>query len=196
MTIKTLLFSAAILLSAQTAVADPLRVRGTIAAYEDSVATVETAAGQTVEVNLTEPMVLMYRDITLSDLPENAYIAVPSIDAPDGNRRALGVIVFPEQMRGMNEGFKVWDLGPESKMTNATVAQVIARGGENVLTVTFGDDEQTIYVPPSAPINSFAPAPEESINVGDNVVIFADDTDGFITGQFVGKHENGGLPPV
>ncbi|GFE67024.1 hypothetical protein [Litoreibacter roseus] len=196
MNTKFFLLGAALSLTAHVAFADPLRVRGTVSAFDGSVAVVENAAGQSIEVKLTEPVVLMYRDISLSDLPQNAYIAVPSIDAPDGNRRALGVIVFPEQMRGMNEGFKVWDLGPESKMTNATVAQVVARGGENILTVTYGGEQQTIYVPTSAPINSFSPDPDEKISVGDNVVIFADESDGVVSGKFVGKHENGGLPPV
>lgn len=196
MTLKILLASSALAITAATAQAEPLRVRGTVSAVDGATITVENAAGQAIEVTLTEPVVLMYRDIALTDVPENAYVAVPSIPAADGQRRALGLVVFPEAMRGLDEGFKSWDLTPESGMTNASVAQIVARGGENVLTVSYGDEQQTIFVPSTAPVTTFAPAPEEKIKVGDNVVVFADDNNGTVSGKFVGVHENGGLPPL
>lgn len=172
------------------------RVRGTISDLSGSVATITTAAGQSVKVTLIEPVVLLYRDIKFEDVPANAYVAVPSIALADGSRRALGLIVFPEKMRGFNEGFSAWDLGPDSKMTNATVAQVVARGGERVVTVKYGAEEQTVFVPPYAPISTFAPAPDKKFEVGSNVVLFADDKTGSLTAKFVGMHENGGLPPL
>ncbi|MEM8836696.1 MAG: hypothetical protein AAGE89_01285 [Pseudomonadota bacterium] len=193
---RILLMATALLSLTSFAEADPLRVRGTVSTLNEGIVTVENAAGHAVDVKLSDPVVLMYENIELSEVPENAYIAVPSVSAPDGNRRALAIIVFPEAMRGMNEGFKPWDLTDQSKMTNATIAKVVSRGGENVLTVSFGGQEQTIYVPSSAPVTRFHPTQDKTIRVGDNVVIFADDSKGSITGKYVGMHENGGLPPV
>ncbi len=178
------------------AAADPLRVRGTITAVEGDTVTVENAAGQLVDVALQNPVVLLYRDIALSDVPDDAYVAIPSIVAGDGTRRALGLVVFPEAMRGQDEGFKAWDLTPESGMTNATLAQIVQRGGENIITVTYGDEEQTVFVPTTASITTFAPAPNISVETGLNVVIFADDAGDSISGRFVGIHENGTLPPL
>lgn len=194
--LKLSILSAALATAAVGAQADPMRVRGTVTAIDDSTVTVENSAGQTVDVTLQDPVVLLYRDIPLSEVPDGAYLAIPSIAAEDGLRRAIGLIVFPEAMRGMDEGFKDWDLAPESGMTNATLGQILERGGENVITVTFGDTEQTIFVPDAAPVTTFAPAPDLSVEEGLNVVIFADDADGSITGKFVGIHENGGLPPL
>ncbi|MEL6299423.1 MAG: hypothetical protein AAFQ45_12710 [Pseudomonadota bacterium] len=173
-----------------------VRVRGAIKAISDNSVTVATSAGQDVKVKLANPVVLLYRDIAFSEVPKNAYVAVPSIAAPDGARRALGLIVFPEKMRGLNEGFKAWDLGTESKMTNATLAKVTDKGGERVLTVTYGATSQKVLVPRYVPITTFAPAPDRKLEVGLNVVIFADDKTGALTGKFVGVHENGDLPPI
>lgn len=195
--LKTSLIGAALVASTiSAAVADPMRVRGTITGIEGNTVTVENSAGQSTVVTLNEPVVLLYRDIPLSEVPENAYLAIPSIAAGDGQRRALGLVVFPEAMRGMDEGFKGWDLTPESGMTNATLAQVSARGGENILKVTYGEVEQTVFVPPTAPVTTFAPAPDMAVAAGQNVVIFADNSGGAVSGKFVGIHENGGLPPL
>lgn len=197
LSLKTALLGAALtVVAVGTASADPLRVRGTITAIDGDTVTVENAAGQSVDVALQDPVVLLYRDIPLSDVPDNAYVAIPSIAAGDGERRALGLVVFPEAMRGTDEGFKDWDLTPESGMTNASVARITSRGGENILTVTFGGEEQTVYVPPTAPITTFAPAPDLSVETGLNVVIFADDAGGALSGRFIGIHENGSLPPL
>ncbi|MEO1017316.1 MAG: hypothetical protein AAFY56_06440 [Pseudomonadota bacterium] len=191
-----LLGTFAIGLFAGNAIATELRVRGEVTSINGDTVTVATPAGQAVDVTLSEPVVLYYRDIPLDDIDAGAYIAVPSIAMPDGTRQALGLVVFPEAMRGMNEGFKPWDLTAESKMTNATVAQVVSRGDERVLTVAYGEEEQTILVPEHAQVSTFAPAPEIAVETGQNVVIFADDSSGAIIGKFVGVHENGALPPV
>ncbi|MEM7547957.1 MAG: hypothetical protein AAF367_20720 [Pseudomonadota bacterium] len=195
--LKAVLFAAtAFSLNAASADAAGLRVRGEVVKIDGQMVSVEASTGQIVDVAMPEPVVLLYRDIKVEDIAPGAYIAAPTVAGADGTRRALGLVVFPEAMRGMNEGFKAWDLGTDSKMTNATVAQIVSRGGARVFTVTYGGEEQTVQVPTAAPVTTFAPSPGTPLDLGMNVVIFADETGGTISGQYVGIHENGSLPPL
>ncbi|MEM7497531.1 MAG: hypothetical protein AAF371_06015 [Pseudomonadota bacterium] len=76
------------------------------------------------------------------------------------------------------------------------MARVVSGGDQRVVTVTFGDEEQTIQVPPSAPIATFAPSPGRPLNVGMKLVIFAEDSGDAISGQLVGIHDHGTKPPL
>ena len=128
--------------------------------------------------------------------PENAYLSIPAIDAGGGKLRALGVNVFPEAMRGFNEGFGDWDLTGDSSMTNATLAKLVSSDGERALTVQFGEQSQQVLVPPGTPITTFGAAQGRTVDVGEKVVIFAKVAGGTLSGKFVGVHESGELPPI
>ncbi len=172
------------------------RVRGEVIDIKADVYTVLAASGQEIDVTMPDPMVLVYTDIALSDVADGAYVSVPSVALANDAWRALGVTVFPEPMRGMNEGFADWDLTSDSKMTNATLSQLVSRGGEGVLTLQYGDEKQTVVLAPNAPVTTFAPDPARKLAKGDLVVIFAEETQGSFSGKFVGVHANGTLPPV
>lgn len=176
--------------------AEGVRIRGEVTKISGDTYTVLNASGQSTDVAIKEPVVLEYRNIALEDIGPEAYVAVPSVQLDGTSLRALGVTVFPEPMRGMNEGFSDWDLTSGSKMTNATIAQVVARGGERVLTLKFGDEQQSVVIPVGAPITTFAPSPDRTLKTGDLVVIFADGADGAFQGKYVGVHADGSLPPV
>ena len=72
----------------------------------------------------------------------------------------------------------------------------MSRGGENVLTLSYGDTQQIVMVAETAPITTFGPSPDRELKTGDLVVIFADGKDGGFSGKYVGVHEDGSLPPV
>lgn len=173
-----------------------VRVRGEIVDIKANSYIIENASGQSITVTISEPTVLVYSNISLNDVDENAYVSVPSIAVNKDTWRALGVTVFPEPMRGLNEGFDTWDLTSESRMTNATVAKVLSRGGERVLTLSYGDEKQTVMVPETAPVTTFAPNPKRKLEKGNLVVIFADEENDKFSAKFVAVHEDGSLPPV
>ena len=176
--------------------AEGLRIRGEVTKINGDVFTIQNSSGQSTDVTISQPVVLEYRTITLDDIEPDAYVSVPSIALHNNTWRALGVSVFPEAMRGLNEGFSDWDLSSESKMTNATIGKVLSRGGENVLTLSYGDTQQIVVVPETAPVTTFGPNPDRELKTGDLVVIFADGKDGRFSGKYVGVHEDGSLPPV
>lgn len=176
-----------------------LRVRGTVAALDANILTIRTTSNQMAEVKLNpDYSTILYTPIKLEDVKPNAYIAAASAPQPDGSLRALALVVFPEAMRGLNEGTKIWDLGPSSRMTNATVAQLIDQSGANELTVRFdGDKEQKIVVPEGTPLATFASADKSAIAVGTKAVVFATrGPDGSLSAGLVGIGKDGFSPPV
>ncbi len=178
-----------------------LRVRGTVTAITAEALTIQTGAGESVMVKLgANHTVLGYTPIRLEDVASNAYIAAASTQLPDGSLRALSLIVFPEQMRGLNEGTKGWDLGPNSRMTNATVAQFTpGPDGTRQLSVRFGRDGQTqsLSVTPQTHIRTFAVVDRALLVVGAQAVAFATRAaDGSISSGLIGIGLDGRLPPV
>lgn len=196
---KSLLATCAIAVLCMSSVASAagVRVRGEVTSFEGGIVAVKNAADQTTQVHLDESYaVLLYRDINIDSIPANAYVGVPSIPSHDGNLRALGVLVFPESMRGFNEGSFDWDITQDSKMSNGTVARFVSQAGERVLRLKFAEEEQTVFVPEMTQVATFAPDPERKIKLGDKVVIFAEKAGERLTAKYVGLHENGSLPPL
>jgi hypothetical protein len=176
-----------------------LRVRGTISAVTDKDVTVQTQAGESVKVALAEKVtVLLYTPLKLADIKPDAYVAVASLPQPDGSLRAAGLVVFPESMRGMNEGTKGWDLAPGSRMTNASVARFVAQGGNREITLRYeGDKTQTVAVPETVPVTTFAPTERAALAVGAKSVVFATRTaDGGLSSGMVGVGKDGLMPPI
>ena len=75
-------------------------------------------------------------------------IGVAALPGEGNELKAMEVHIFPEAMRGTGEGFRPFDLGPKSSMTNGNIsARVDATTGPK-LTVTYKGGEQTIVVDP------------------------------------------------
>jgi hypothetical protein len=184
--------------AAQAQQSEAVRVRGTVTALGDGVVTVQTSAGQSTKVSLAKDYrVLVYTPIKFADVAPNAYVAVASSPTADGGLRALGVVVFPEAMRGLNEGTKGWDLAPGSRMTNATVGQINKQGAGEIV-VTFGKgEEQKIQISDSTRVATFTAGDTAAIAVGAKVVVFATkESDGSHKSGMVGVGKDGYMPPV
>src|SRR5205814_1318649 len=74
---------------------------------------------------------------SLADVASGKFIGTTTVGERDGALVALEVHIFPENMRGTGEGHYDWDLRPNSKMTNANVANVTSMGKDRVLTVQY-----------------------------------------------------------
>lgn len=184
---------------AAAADADAQRVRGTVQAVAGNSLTMRTPAGQDVQIALNpDYKVLLYRPLALKDVAPNAYIGVASAPQPDGGSRALAIVVFPEPMRGMNEGNSAWDLIPGSRMSNATVAQLVGTAQTGELTVRFKDERtQRIAVTERTPVSTFAPTTREALAPGARAIVFASrSADGALTATFVGVGQDGYAPPL
>ena len=78
-------------------------------------------------------------------------------DGPDGALKAIEVHIFPESARGAGDGFRPFDLGPGSTMTNGAVSARVDAADGPKLTVTYKGGEQTILIDAATPIITFTP---------------------------------------
>src|SRR6266571_103747 len=121
--IRTRVTSAALLIAAVSAVAvaqapsPPVRIRGTVEKIDGTHLTIKANNGQSMNVKAS-----------LADIAGGKFIGTTTLGERNGALVALEVHIFPENMRGTGEGHYDWDLRPDSKMTNANVANVTSMG--------------------------------------------------------------------
>jgi hypothetical protein len=150
-----------------------VRIRGTIEAVDGATLSIKSRDGSDVKVNITDNIAVTgVSKASLSDIKEGSYIGVSAMPEPDGTQKAIAVHIFPEAQRGAAEGFRPWDLRPNSTMTNATVAQTVAGVDGQTIMVKYKDGEKKVVVPPDAPIVAFAAGDKAEIKPGAKIIIF------------------------
>jgi hypothetical protein len=182
----------------------PARVRGSITGFAGNVLTVKGRDGETLEITLKDPVtVATVTKVKLADIQANSFIGTATRTGKDGKLTALEVLVFPEAMRGTGEGFYPWDLQPGSMMTNGTVTGAVKSSKGRELTVSYKDKASgtdktnTVYVPPSAPIVTFAPATAADLKPGAKIFCVAvKGPDGKLTAARVTVGTHGVAPPM
>jgi hypothetical protein len=83
-----------------------------------------------------------------------------------------------------------------STMTNGNVAATASKDGAKELTVTYKDGQQTIIVPPTAPIVTFKPGTMADVTKGATVFVNAVKDEGRITAAAVIVGKDGVKPPM
>jgi hypothetical protein len=176
-----------------------VRIRGTIEAVDGPVLSVKTREGTDVKVRMTDNVAVFgVAKTELSEIKEGSYIGVSAMPEPDGTQRAIAVHIFPENQRGAAEGFRPWDLRPNSTMTNATVAETVkGTDGQNIL-VKYKDGEKKVVVPPDTPIVTFVVGDKSEVKPGVKIIIFgaAKKDDGTLEAARVNVGRDGITPPM
>lgn len=221
----TLTIAAMTALSA-TATAAPtvVRIRGTITAISPDALTIRTASGMSKSVGVgAGTHYLKVEKSSLSRIEKNSYIGTAT-KTVGAQLIALEVVIFPPAMRGTGDGHYAWDALPDttksggiktkstmtngnvaavktapkvkSTMTNGNVAATASHGGTRQLTVTYKGGQQTILVPPTAPIVKFAPGMMAELKTGASVFIKASETDGKVSADAVAFGVGGVKPPM
>ena len=210
--------------SAVAMAATPERVRGTVSAVSVDSVTV-LSGGKDVTVGLTPGThYLKVVKSTLSNLDKDSYIGTATKEV-GGKLIALEVVIFPPAMKGTGEGHYGWDRIPDttlsgspgatsstmtngtvsavqtgatanSTMTNGTVSAANAKGGAREITVTYKGGQQSIMVPPTAPIVAFEPNTLADVTKGKIVFINASNDDGKLTANAVAVGTPGVPPPM
>lgn len=168
---------------------------GTVSSATDTELDIAKPDGSLAPVKLTDKTRFSYVSaLTIAEIQPNAYVGVGATTGADGTSTAVEVTVFPESARGLAEGHGPWTQGPDSTMTNGTVAQVVATNG-HTLTVTYKDGQQEIVVPDGTPVTTFALADRSALVVGANVLVRATKAeDGSYTASFVSIGKDGYVP--
>ena len=176
----------------------PVRLRGTVEKLENLVMTVKSRDGSTVNVKLAENYAVVgVSKARLEDMSKGKYIGTATLGQKDGALVALEVHIFPDVMRGTAEGHYPWDLKPESLMTNANIADIVAVGKDRMLTVQYKGGEKRILVPASAEIVAFGPTDRSELKKGVHIFCVAQrQPDGSLTAPRVNVGLNGINPPM
>jgi hypothetical protein len=176
-----------------------VRIRGTIEAVDGPTLSIKTREGTDVKVRMTDNVAVFgVAKTSLSEIKEGSYIGVSAMPEPDGTQKALAVHIFPENQRGAAEGFRPWDLRPNSTMTNATVAETVkGTDGQNIL-VKYKDGEKKVVVPPDTPIVTFVAGDKSEVKPGVKIIIFgaAKKDDGTLEAARVNVGRDGITPPM
>jgi hypothetical protein len=176
--------------------AAPLRLRGTIESLAPDRLVLRARGGERVELAVPPNVVVTeVFPIALSDIQPNSFVGAGAMPQPDGTQRAIAVLVFPESMRGTGEGHRPFDFLPQSTMTNATVAGVSAAPEGRRLRVAYKGGEQTIVVPPDAPVFSLKPGTRDLLVQGAGVSLTAQAVEGIPTVTRITAGRNGFAPP-
>jgi hypothetical protein len=97
----------------------------------------------------------------------------------------VAAVATPSQAPGVN-----------STMTNGSVAAASSKNGTKELTVAYKGGQQTIIVPPTAPIVTFKPGTMADVTKGASVFVNALKDEGKFTAAAVAVGMNGVKPPM
>lgn len=150
----------------------PARVRGVIEKVDGDKLTVKARDGSIVTVVLKEGAgVLGVARAALADIKQNSFVGITAMPQADGTQRAIEVHIFPEALRGRGEGYRPWDLVPNSTMTNANVEQLVTAVDGPVLTMKYKDGEKKITVPNDAVVVQFVPGNRTELVPGAKIFV-------------------------
>ena len=175
------------------------RIRGDVIALDGLSLQVKSRSGETLAIKLADNYVVTaVVKIDVTAIKAGAFVGTATVPQPDGTLTSLEVLVFPESMRGSNEGHYPWDLKPGSMMTNGTIVDVARLGqGGRRMTLKYKDGEKSIVVPEDVPIVTFEPGEKSMLVPGAHVLLTATkQPDGSLTAARVAVGKNGLVPPM
>ena len=157
-------------------------VRGTISTVTDTMLVVTTSAGDIHVALRSPPQVYSRGPADLSELKENSFVGVTSVQQPDSTQRATEIHIFPEELRGTNEGSFLMrgqsSGGSPSTMTNGTVEAprmtngTIGATAGGKLVVNYRGGSQTITIPSGVTVTKIS-LTQTKLAPGSNVVVLA-----------------------
>lgn len=177
----------------------PTRIRGTLEQVDGNLLTIKARTGETMKVKVPDNVVLMgVAKASMADIGKDKFIGTTTVGQKDGALVAEEVHIFPENMRGTGEGHRDWDLRPESKMTNANVAQIKNMGDGRVMTVQYKGGEKQVLVTPRTSVVSYEPASRADLKPGTGVFVNNAERqpDGTYTAPRINVGLRGQVPPM
>ena len=150
----------------------PTRIRGTLEQVDGNLLTIKARTGEVMKVKVPDNVLLVgLAKASMADIGKGKFIGTTTVGQKDGALVAEEVHIFPEAMRGTGEGHRDWDLRPESKMTNANVAEIKNMGDGRVMTVQYKGGEKQVLITPRTSVVSYEPASRSDLKPGTGVFI-------------------------
>jgi hypothetical protein len=176
----------------------PVRIRGTVESLQGNTLKVKSRGGESLTVHLADnAMIVGIAKAGLADLQSGRYVGSTTVGERDGAMVALEVHIFPESMRGTGEGHRDFDARPNSKMTNAAVADIKSVGADRVMTVSYKGGEKKILVTSDTVVVSYQPADRSHVKPGAGLYINAAEKkpDGTFSASRINVGLDGQAPP-
>ena len=176
----------------------PTRIRGIIESATEQTLTIKSRNGQTVTVTLAPNFsVVIVSKASLGDIKSGSFVGAAALPQPGGTFKAQEVVVFPEAMRGNNEGHYRWDLSPGSTKTNATVDAMVSGVDGTTLTLKHKDDVVKVVIRPDVPIVTLGSGDKRLLVPGAGVLVPASRAaDGALSAGRVLVGKDGLMPPM
>lgn len=178
----------------------PATARATIegVSADGDTLSVRTRAGEQESVNLKPTTrVILVVPAVLSDVKPGSFVGVAALPGDGNELKAMEVHIFPESMRGTGEGFRPFDLAPNSSMTNGNISARVDAASGPKLTVSYKGGEQTIVVDPKTPIVTFEPGDRSELKAGAAIIARGPkQADGSIDAAAVLVGKDGLVPPM
>jgi len=174
------------------------RIRATIDSVDGNVLSVTARDGTKEKVDVASDVVVTgLVKTTLADVKPGSYIGVTGMPQADGSQKAIAIHIFPESARGTAEGFRQYDLRPNSTMTNATVAQQVDGNDGKVLSLKYKDGEKKVEVTPDTAIVNFVDGDKSELKPGAKIIAFVvKQGDGSMMSKRVLVGRDGITPPM
>lgn len=178
--------------------ADAIRVRGTVVSVAGSTLTVKDRDGKTEAIALASGWKISgVAKASAANIKQGDFLGIASISKADGGSGALEVVIFPAALKGTGEGDRDWDLQPNSRMTNGTVADVTEIRGRTVTLTYDNGQKKQIAIPQTTPIVTFAAATPADLTPGIAVFVNAErGSDGKLVANRVVVGNHGIAPPM
>jgi hypothetical protein len=155
--------------------ADTQHLRGTVVGLAGSVLTVKDRDGKTDMVTLADGWKISgVAKASATDIKQGDFLGITSVPKADGGSGALEVVIFPGALKGAGEGDRAWDLQPNSRMTNGTVANVAEVAGRTVTLTYDNGQKKQIAISQSTPVVTFAAATPKDLTPGMTVFVIAE----------------------
>ena len=166
-----LYFCALALVGAPANAQDPVRVRGTVSAFDGKVISVKAADGKDVSVQLADKSEIIYtQPIALADIKSGDFLGVTSMKRTDGTLTAYEVRRFPKPV---NPGHRPFDGKDDQTMTNATVSATVQSSNGHELVLSYDGGSQKVIVPQNASVSALVPGERSQIVSGASVSLTA-----------------------
>jgi hypothetical protein len=178
--------------------ANLVRIRGNVESFDGKVLNVKARSGQSYAVKVPDNLLVIgVNKASVSDITKDKYVGTTTVGERNGALVAQEVHIFLENMRGTGEGHRDWDLGPTSKMTNASVANIVKMSNDHEMTVQYKGGEKKVLVTPETSVVAYSLSDKSELKPGAPVFINAQrEADGSISTPRVNVGLKGQVPPM
>ena len=182
-----------LMLVSVSAMAQNVRVRGTITSLDGDVLSVKSREGKDMKVQLApDAQVVTTKKVSADEFKPGSYVGVTSLKGPDGRLVAKRVHALGPQVPQMHAA---WDSIPDSTMTNSNITSITKAGSGNELTLQNKEGEQKILVNAETEYYNFVPGTRADLKKGEMIFTGARVDGDKLLAQRVTVSKDGVKPP-